>query len=103
VVDELLARAPHEVLPTPERLCGFRHGERVVVHGAGLVAGYFGIFKHPVDGGYAVIDQDWLGRVVQVKVRLDELTKAERRTKRRRHRRRGRASPRNAADELVLS
>ena len=67
VVSELLTRAPSEILPTPEQPCGFRHGERVIVHGAGLVAGYFGIFQHPVDDEHAVIEQEWLGRTVSVK------------------------------------
>ena len=79
-----------------------RRGERVQVGGDGLVAGYFGIFRHPVDGEMAVIEQDWLGRVVQVTVRLDELAKAERKNKRRRRRRHGRASPRNANGELII-
>jgi hypothetical protein len=40
--------------------------------------------------------------MVSVKVRLDELAKAERKNKRRRRRRHGKASPRNAAGELIL-
>ena len=39
---------------------------------------------------------------MSVKVRLDELAKAERKNKRRRRHRHGKASPRNAAVELVL-
>jgi transcription antitermination factor NusG len=103
IVDDLIARADAAgVLPEEPKRCPFARGERVIVNGGGLVAGYFGIFQHPVDGEHAVIEQERLGRTVSVKVRLDELGKAERKNKRRRRRRHGRASPRNAAGELVL-
>ena len=92
IIGGLLARAPNGVLPEEPKRCPFARGERVIVRGAGLVAGYFGIFQHPVDGEHAVIEQEWLGRSVSVKVRLDELAKAERKNKRRRRRRHGRAS-----------
>jgi Transcription termination factor nusG len=45
VVEELLARSGGEILTPPEKPCGFQPGERVIVQGAGLIAGYAGIFK----------------------------------------------------------
>jgi transcription antitermination factor NusG len=103
VVAELLSRAPTEVLPAPERPCGFRPGERVIVHGSGLIAGHAGVFQQAINGEHAVIEQEWLGRTVSVTVRLDEISKVEKRNKRRRRRRRGKASPRNGNGELILA
>jgi hypothetical protein len=89
VVDALLARAPDGILQPPEVPCPFRPGERVIVRGRGLAAGYEGRFQHALDGVHAVIEQPWLGRWVTVTVRLDDLERllpVPRKRKRRHHR-----------------
>ena len=89
VVADLLARAPDGILQRPEAPCPFRPGERVIVRGDGLVAGYHGIFQNALDSEYAIIEQAWLGRMVSVRVRINELDPASegRRRKKRRHHR----------------
>lgn len=73
VVADLIARAPDGFLQLPETPCPFRHGERIMVRGGGLIAAYYGIFQHALDGQHAIIEQEWLGRLVPVTVRLNDL------------------------------
>jgi transcription antitermination factor NusG len=86
VIDGLLARAPNGLLAQPEAPCAFRLGERVIVRGYGVVAGYEGVFQHALDGVHAIIEQSWLGRQVPVTVRLDDLEHLSSRRRSRHHR-----------------
>jgi transcription antitermination factor NusG len=87
VIADLLARAVDGFLPPPETPCPFRAGERVIVRGGGLIAGYYGVFQHALDDRHAVIEQEWLGRMVPVTVRIDDLEHVDRRHAKRRHHR----------------
>lgn len=85
-VDDVL---PLRVVPAISR---FGRGDRVRVHGAGVLAGHFGIFQNMLAGTQALIEIDWMGRWVPVPIDERDLElEIDAPRRRRRRRRRGSA------------
>jgi hypothetical protein len=94
----LLARSSNGVLSLPEIPARFHQGERVLIRGAGPLAGQTATFQHLIDENSALVEIDWLGRWCPVNIDerdLDhehEAPKPGRRKRRRRRRRHNRAA-----------
>jgi hypothetical protein len=78
-----------DVLPSPNKPSArFKLGDRVMIRGSTMLAGYPAIFQHAVDESRAIVLIDWMGRWCPVGVDErdleNELTEAPRRKRRRR-------------------
>jgi hypothetical protein len=87
IVDGLVAAGTNDVLPVPERPIASRFftGDRVQIVGPSVMAGQIGIFQRMLTPLLALVDLDWMGRMVPLSV--DERDLFPERAARRRHRR----------------
>jgi transcription antitermination factor NusG len=93
VINELLSAADEEdVLPVPEptTVSRFHGGDRVAIIGASIMAGQQAVFQRMLIGNQALVDLDWMGRMVPLCVDERDLTGVITPTARRKRRRGGR-------------
>ena len=89
VVQQLVAASTEDVLPlvTAPIVSRFKPGDRVVVHGEGVLAGQTAVFQRMLVGTQALIDVEWFGRWVPIAVDERDLDLNVTRRRRRRRRR----------------
>ena len=94
VLSEVLSRADSNgFLPDVQAPCPFFAGQRVIVRGNNIIAGYQAVFQRSIGNGRAIVEQEWLGRYVPIAVHIGDLDAlAVRRRKKRRHHRSRRKS-----------
>jgi len=96
VVDGLLAYAPGGMLPNAPKTARFTFGQAVRVRAYGLYLGYGAIFQHNIDDSRVIVLQEWLGRLVPVVYREDDIeaeTPRNKKGRRKRRHRRKRTAP----------
>ena len=91
VLDDILVRADaNGFLMIPPPRCRFTPGQQVIVRGESLISGYEARFERQLSEELAIVEQPWLGRMVSVAVKLQDLDpvpdRHQRNKKRRRHR-----------------
>jgi hypothetical protein len=78
-----------DVFPTPKAEDPYQHGDAVVIVGHHAAAGHRAIYQHMLGDNQALVEFDWLGRMVPTAVDLRDIEKHEpkKRRRRRSHRR----------------
>lgn len=88
-IEELVARCNGgDVFPLPKEPDPYQHGDEVVVIGHHAAAGHRAVYQHLLGDNQALIEFNWLGRMVPTAVDLRDIEKFMPRKKRRRSHRR---------------